>query len=118
MNNGNHYTIDFKKDKKSLKTIVLKQSFEENEAVNSLEFPVTDIDTIIDILYKSKKELIIQAGHPDLYTEDINPVILDTLVELFFSGISIHDLSTQYGLPEPLIKNNLERKGIMIFDEF
>jgi len=118
MSNGYSYSIDLKKEKKAPKTIVLKQFSDNSEESNTLQFPVSDIDTIIDILYKSKKELINLNGHPDFYTEDINPVILDTLVELFFSGISIPDLSTQYGLPEQLIKNNLERKGIMIFDEF
>lgn len=118
MSNGYNYSIVFKKEKKTPKTVVFKLSSENNKEINTIEFPVSDIDTVIDTLYKSKKELINLTGHPDFYTEDINPIILDTLVELFFSGISIPDLSTQYGLPEQLIKNNLEKKGIMIFDEF
>lgn len=118
MSNGHHYIIDLKNEKKGLKTMVLKQVSQDNEIISILEFPGNDIDTIIDTLYKTKKSLIDLNGTNGFYSDDINPIILDTLVELFFSGISIHDLSTQYGLPEQLIKNNLEKKGIMIFDEF
>ena len=44
--------------------------------------------------------------------------IVQTLVALFFSGVSIQDLATQYDYPEELIKNHLESKGIVIFDDF
>ena len=70
-------------------------------------------------VYKSKKSLTgINGNHYHSNDEEINPIILDTLFELFFSGISISDLSTQYNLSEISIKNNLERKGIVRFDEF
>ncbi|MDI9258492.1 MULTISPECIES: hypothetical protein [Flavobacterium] len=118
MSNGFNYTIDLKKEKKTLKTIVLKQVSEESSEINTFEFPSNDIDTIIDTLYKTRKSLFNQNGTSELYNDEINPIILDTLVELFFSGISIPDLSSQYNLPIQMIKNNLERKGIVLFDEF
>ena len=118
MSNGYDYIIDLKKEKKTAKTMILKQVSQNSDEINIFEFPTHDIDTIIDTLYKTKKSLINQNGTASLYTDDINPIILDTLVELFFSGISIPDLATQYNLPEQLIKNNLEKKGIVLFDEF
>ncbi len=44
--------------------------------------------------------------------------IIQTLVALFLSGVSIEDLSKQYDYTEELIKFHLEDKGIIIFDEF
>ena len=118
MSNVYNYSIDLKNTKKTDKTVVLKQVSQNNHEVNIFEFPSHDIDAIIDALYKSKKSLINHNGDYSNANEEINPIILDTLVELFFSGISITDLSSQYNLPEYLIKNNLERKGIVLFDEF
>ena len=118
MSNVYNYSIDLKNEKKAAKTIVLKQISQSNSEINILEFPTNDIDVIIDTLHKSKKSIIGLNGRSDSYSDDINPIILDTLVELFFSGISIADLSTQYNLSQLLIKTNLERKGIVIFDEF
>ena len=118
MSNGYNYIIDLKKERKTPKTIVLQQISQDSGEISTLEFPSNDIDSIIETLYKSKKSLMELNGTNSFFNEDINPIILDTLVELFFSGISIPDLSTQYGLSEQLIKNNLEKKGIMIFDEF
>lgn len=116
MSNVYSYSIDLKNEKKVPQTIVLKQVSLKNNEVRIFEFPSNDLDVVIDALYKSKRNLIGQYGDP--FNDEINPIILDTLVELFFSGISIQDLSTQYGLSEKLIKNNLERKGIVLFDEF
>lgn len=118
MSNVFNYSIDLKTEKKVTKTIVLKQVSPDTNEVTTFEFPSDDIDTIIEALHKSKMSLIGLNGNSNLHNEEINPIILDTLVELFFSGISISDLSTQYALSETLIKNNLERKGIVLFDEF
>ncbi|MEK8179871.1 hypothetical protein WMW71_05915 [Flavobacterium buctense] len=117
MSNVYNYSIDLKNEKKTPKTVVLKQLSQNSNEINTLEFPSNDIDAIIEALHQSKRNIIGVNGqiHDN---ENINPIILDTLVELFFSGISIRDLSTQYNLSELLIKNNLERKGIVIFDEF
>lgn len=117
MSNVYHYTIDLKNERKTDKTVVLKQVSQNNQEISQLEFPTNDIDAIIEALYRSKRNLVGYEFETN-YQEEINPVILDTLVELFFSGISIADLSTQYNLPTLLIKNNLERKGIVLFDEF
>ncbi len=117
MSNVYNYSIDLKNEKKAAKTIVLKQLSQNSSEINTLEFPSNDIDVIIDALHQSKRSIIGLNGHAN-ENDNINPIILDTLVELFFSGISIHDLSTQYNLSELMIKNNLERKGIVIFDEF
>ena len=117
MSNVYNYSIDLKNEKKTPKTVVLKQLSQNSIEINTLEFPSNDIDVIIDALHQSRRNIIGLNGHIH-DNENINPIILDTLVELFFSGISIRDLSTQYSLSELLIKNNLERKGIVIFDEF
>ncbi|WP_284652059.1 hypothetical protein [Flavobacterium terrisoli] len=119
MSNVYNYSIDLKNEKKAAKTIVLKQVSQNNTQINVFEFPTNDIDVIIDTLHKSKKSLAGLNGYAAYVDNDeINPIILDTLVELFFSGISIADLSVQYNLSELNIKNNLERKGIVLFDEF
>ncbi|MFN3754884.1 hypothetical protein [Flavobacterium sp.] len=112
-----NYSIDLKNEKKTAKIVVLKQLSQNSKEINTLEFPSNDIDLIIDALHQSKRNIIGLNGHAS-NDENINPIILDTLVELFFSGIRIADLSAQYNLSESLIKNNLERKGIVIFDEF
>jgi hypothetical protein len=117
MSNVYNYSIDLKNEKKMPKTVVLKQLSQNSNEINTLEFPSNDIDAIIEALHLSKRNIIGLNGYNN-DKENINPIILDTLVELFFSGISITDLSTQYNLSELLIKNNLERKGIIIFDEF
>lgn len=118
MSNVYNYTIDLKNEKKTAKMVVLKQVSQNNREINIFEFPSNDIDIVIDALYKSKQNLVSQNGYEPNYNEEINPVILDTLVELFFSGITIADLSSQYNLSEFIIKKNLERKGIVLFDEF
>ena len=112
-----NYSIHLKNEGTSRETIVLKQISESNTIHNILEFPKSDIDMVIETLFKSKKDIFDEEI--DLPNEqEINPMILDTLVELFFSGISIADLASQYNLPETMIKQNLERKGIVLFDEF
>ncbi|RKS02645.1 MULTISPECIES: hypothetical protein [unclassified Flavobacterium] len=117
MNNVYNYSIDLKNEKKIEKTVVLKQLSQNSKEINTLEFPSDDIDAIIDALHQTKKAFVgLNGYHKE--DESINPIILDTLVELFFSGISIRDLSSQYNLSELLIKTNLEKKGIVIFDEF
>jgi hypothetical protein len=118
MSNGYNYSVDLKNTTKTDKTVVLKQVSQDKHEVNFFEFPSNDIDVIIETLFKSKRSLMNLEGFNPKPTEEINPIILDTLVELFFSGIGIPDLSSQYGLSEQLIKNSLEKKGIMIFDEF
>jgi len=118
MSNVYNYSIDLKNEKNTAKTIVLKQISQSNSEINILEFPTNDIDVIIETLHKSKRNIVGLNGHSGSHNDEINPIILDTLVELFFSGITIPDLSTQYNLSELLIKTNLERKGIVIFDEF
>jgi hypothetical protein len=117
MSNVYNYSIDLKNEKKMPKTVVLKQLSQNSNKINTLEFPSNDIDAIIEALHLSKRNIIGLNGYSN-DKENINPIILDTLVELFFSGISIPDLSSQYNLSELLIKNNLEQKGIIIFDEF
>jgi hypothetical protein len=112
-----NYSIHLKNDRPNHETIILKQVSQNNTVHNVLEFPKSDIDLVIETLFKSKKDLF--DDEIELPTEqEINPVILDTLVELFFSGIAISDLASQYNLTETLIKQNLERKGIVLFDEF
>ena len=118
MSNVYNYSIDLKNEKKASKTVVLKQVSQNNTQINIFEFPSKDLDIIIDALHKSKKSLVGFNGYTYSDNDEINPIILDTLVELFFSGISITDLSTQYNLSESVIKSNLERKGIVLFDEF
>lgn len=118
MSNVYNYTVDLKNEKKTAKTVVLKQVSLKNQEINLFEFPSNDIDVIIDALHKSKQSMVGQNSYETNHSELINPIILDTLVELFFSGITIADLSSQYNLPEFLIKKNLERKGIVLFDEF
>jgi hypothetical protein len=117
MSNVYNYSIDLKNEKKTAKTIVLKQVSQNNSEINTLEFPSNDIDVIINALHQSKISIVGLNTNVN-NKQEINPIILDTLVELFFSGISIADLATQYNLSELLIKTNLERKGIVIFDEF
>lgn len=117
MSNFYYYSIDLRNEKNAEKTIVLKQISQQTSEINLLEFPSDDIDNIIDELKKTKNNIVDFDKSVNI-NESINPVILDTLVELFFSGISISDLATQYNLSEQLIKNNLERKGIVIFDDY
>ena len=118
MSNGYNYSVDLKNTTKTAKTVVLKQVSQDNHEVAIFEFPSNDIDSIIEALYTSKKSLNEQNAYYLSPYEEINPIILDTLVELFFSGISITDLSSQYNITEHLIKVNLEKKGIVLFDEF
>ncbi len=112
-----NYSIHRKNESANRETIVLKQISENNIVHNILEFPKSDIDMVIETLFKSKKDIFDEEiDLPN--AQEINPMILDTLVELFFSGITIADLASQYNLPETLIKQNLEKKGIVLFDDF
>jgi hypothetical protein len=112
-----NYSIHLNNERDNQETIILKQVSKNNTIYNILEFPKDDIDTIIETLFKSKKDIFDEeVDIPNAH--EINPLILDTLVELFFSGIAINDLASQYNLTESLIKQNLERKGIVLFDEF
>ena len=81
-----NYSIHLKNEGTNRETIVLKQISESNTINNILEFPKSDIDMVIETLFKSKKDIFDEEI--DLPNEqEINPMILDTFVELFFSGI-------------------------------
>ena len=49
---------------------------------------------------------------------NIDPRILDTMVTLHFSGVTVKELEIQYNINSSIIKDNLERKGIILFDRF
>ncbi len=112
-----NYSIHLKNERANQETIILKQVSKNNTIYNIFEFPKDDVDVLIETLFKSKNDIFDEeVDVPN--NQEINPLILDTLVELFFSGIAINDLASQYNLSESLIKHNLERKGIVLFDEF
>jgi hypothetical protein len=94
--------------------IILKKVSRENGKTKLFKFPADSIDTIIALLQDTKS--IISEIETNEETYLIESSIIDTMVSLFLSGISIEDLSTQYNYSEKLIKYNLEKKGLILFD--
>jgi hypothetical protein len=115
------YKTSYKIDDYGQRIVVLNQITVPKGDERSLEIPEDDLDIIIKKL-SNLKSIVDEPIIPyeNQKTDDIvlEPNIVQTLVALFFSGVSIQDLATQYDYPEELIKTHLESKGIVIFDDF
>jgi DeoR/GlpR family transcriptional regulator of sugar metabolism len=94
--------------------IVLKKISQKNGKAKLFKFPLSNIDSVISLLYNTKND-IAQSENSTTPIEIITP-ILDTIVSLFLSGISVKDLATQYNYSQETIKINLENKGLILFD--
>jgi hypothetical protein len=113
------YSIHFKVNDANKKIIILNQKpfFKGKEA--EIQIPVDDIDKIIYSL-KNAKEEASSAQAAGLFNEhkvELDQSIVNTLVSLYLSGIPIDVLSSQYSIEEPIIRYNLEEKGIILMDE-
>jgi hypothetical protein len=116
-----NYKTSYKLDNYGQRVIVLHQTTVPKGEEKSLEIPEDDLDIIIKKLSNIKSivdDPIIPYEEQQNNKIQLEPNIVQTLVALFFSGVSIQDLATQYDYPEDLIKNHLESKGIVIFDDF
>lgn len=114
-----NYKIQYKLNGYEKRVVILSQTSIPKGEEKSLEIPEEDLENVIMKLSNIRSiidEPIIpfqeQTAKPELEQN-----IIQTLVALFLSGVSIQDLSKQYDYPESLIKEHLEEKGIVIFDE-
>ncbi|MBM6499168.1 hypothetical protein [Flavobacterium macrobrachii] len=115
-----NYKIAYKLDENGNRIIEFTQK-ELSSGGNaiSIDIPENDLPIVVSKLsniYSIIDEPIIPF---DEKKEEIflEPNIIQTLVALFLSGVTVKDLSTQYNYPEEIIKSHLEHKGIVIFDE-
>lgn len=119
---GKHYTYElhFLKDNYGEKVLEIKQKQLPIGSRKSMEIFSEDIDYLIGLLQNAKLEI----NHDDSFEENtdetvnIDPRILDTMVTLYFSGVTVPELEIQYNISSSVIKDNLERKGIILFDRF
>jgi hypothetical protein len=108
MDNGFYYKTILENEETDTTFVVLKKISQKNGKVKLFKFPVENIDTVISLLYNTKESLTV--------AKDIDASILDTMVSLFLSGISLEHLSTQYNYSKKRIRLNLEKKGLILFD--
>ena len=114
------YSISYKVNDADKKIVVLTQMpfFKGTESV--IEIPLEDIDSIIDSLKSAKGEIKnLELNEIKKATKVVlEPNIINTLVSLFLSGISVSVLSSQYNIDEEVVKENLEEKGIILMEDF
>ncbi|MGL2963499.1 hypothetical protein ACSVH2_06730 [Flavobacterium sp. RSB2_4_14] len=108
MDNEYDYKTILENEESDTAFVVLKKISQKNGKAKLFKFPVENIDTVISLLYNTKESLTVST--------DIETPILDTMVSLFLSGISLEDLSTQYNYSKKRIRLNLEKKGLILFD--
>ncbi|MCA6422785.1 MAG: hypothetical protein IM568_08220 [Flavobacterium sp.] len=108
MDNGFDYKIILENEDTDTTFVVLKKIFKKNGQTKLFKFPIENIDTVISLLHLTKESLTV--------ANDIEAPILDTMVSLFLSGISLEDLSKEYNYPQKKIRLDLEKKGIILFD--
>lgn len=116
-----NYKIRYKLDDFGKRIVMLYQTPIPKGEEKFLEIPEDDLDIIMKKLSNIRSivdEPIIPYEEQKPTNIELEANIVQTLVALFFSGVSIQDLATQYDYPEELIKNHLESKGIVIFDDF
>ncbi|HRG19001.1 MAG TPA: hypothetical protein PLP39_07905 [Flavobacterium lutivivi] len=119
---GKHYTyeLNFLRDNFGEKVLEIKQNQLPVGSRKSMEIFSEDIDYLIGLLQNAKLEINQKDYFDDTKDEVVNidPRILDTMVTLHFSGVTINELEIQYNINSSIIKDNLERKGIILFDRF
>jgi hypothetical protein len=114
MNSDFNYKTTVENENSDKAIIVLKRISQKSGKTKLFKFPVENIDSILKLLYTTKND--IDNIESPLFVTAIETPILDTLVGLFLSGISIKDLASQYNYSEKRIKLNLEEKGLILFD--
>jgi hypothetical protein len=112
------YDIDFKLNSDDQKIIVLIQKPFFKGAETSIEIPVDDIDNVVKLLKYTKDDMYYLDFDElsKIKKERLDPDIVNTLATLYLSGISIRILANQYSIDEHIVKENLEEKGIILFD--
>ena len=117
---GKHYTYEliFLRDNFGEKVLEIKQNQLPVGSRKSMEIFSEDIDYLIGLLQNAKLEINQKDYFDDTKDEVVNidPRILDTMVTLHFSGVTVKELEIQYNINSSIIKDNLERKGIILFD--
>lgn len=112
------YDIDFKLNPENQKTIVLIQTPFFKGSETSIEIPIEDIDNLVKLLKYTKTDIdyidFDELAKPK--KEKLDPNIVNTLATLYLSGISTGILANQYSIDEHIVKENLEEKGIILFD--
>jgi hypothetical protein len=115
-----NYRIQFRLNGLDKRIIVLSQIPIPKGEENVIEIPEEDLETVIMKLSNIRSivdDPIIPFEEHENRKVELEPNIIQTLVALFLSGVSIGDLSKQYDYSEDLIRYHLEDKGIVIFDE-
>jgi hypothetical protein len=114
------YTISYRMDDYDNRIVVLSQTELPKGPTNTFEIPESDLGNVVTKL-SNVKSIIDEPIVPFEQQTDnrlkLEPNIIQTLVALFLSGVSLKDLSNQYDYPTDIIKMHLEEKGIVIFDE-
>jgi len=114
MSNNFIYKTTLENENSGKVLIVLKKISQKNGKVKLFKFPSNNIDNIITTLNNTKYD-IVKSESPTNSIE-IHKPILDTIVSLFLSGITVKDLSIQYNYSQETIKINLEKRGLILFD--
>jgi hypothetical protein len=119
MNTTNYiYNIYYKANGNVKDVVVITQIpyVFENE-LHTIEIPLDDIDKVISKLHDAKGIMDSPLSNPlqlNGQQENLSPNIVETLVLLFLSGISIEHLSMQYEYSTDVIKKYLEDNGIIL----
>ncbi|WP_333599662.1 hypothetical protein [Flavobacterium sp.] len=113
----NVYSAHFKEDSNGYNLVVLSQTPQRNGYQNVLEIPIDDIQDIISVLRNARNQADKLATVIDQTITIIDPDLLKVMINLFLSGNSISQLVDQFNMPYETIKYNLEKKGIIVFDD-
>jgi hypothetical protein len=111
------YSVYFQKNAIGQFNIILTQKHQIDGIENTLEIPIDEIQDIISMLRSAKKETnSAMYDNVKIVEPLINSDILDEMIPLYLSGVTIDSLAKQFGISYENIKYNLEKCGIIIFD--
>ena len=113
---GKHYTyeLNFLRDNFGEKVLEIKQNQLPVGSRKSMEIFTEDIDYLIGLLQNAKLEINQKDYIEDVKDDVVNidPRILDTMVTLHFSGVTVNELEIQYNINSSIIKDNLQVSAI------
>lgn len=112
------YNIYYKANSIEKDVVVITQiPYIFDNELHTIEIPLDDIDKVIAKLHDAKEILdnsVSKTEDQETETVVLSPNIVETLVFLFLSGVTIENLSEQYEYSAEVIKKYLEDNGIIL----
>lgn len=108
------FLIDLIKHNSGAKFIKIKQTVEGNDIINELKINSSVLNDIIFILQDYQKE--VKQTHSNISNSYFSEEKQKSVIERYFKGITIEDLTLQFDCSKQIIEQILYNKGIGIVD--